>query len=141
MSLQGWKRLFADAGKAKQYRDYRIAAYSEFMPAPRVGVKPYCTRDAHLFAQDDPWGWPVTEAEEFFEFRLGLETIAHQVASALVHLGRGEVAHGIARNKLTGNPFWPPELADRAGSLGHERYVLILPLAFSRTQDDKGRVR
>jgi len=141
MPMQGWKRLFAAARSAREYRSYRIDAYSEFMPAPRVGMKPYGTEDAHLFAENDPWGWPVTEAEEFFEFHNGLESIAHQITGALVRLGRGKAAHGIARNKLAGNPYWPPELADHAGALDHERYVLILPLAFSRTQDDKGRVR
>ena len=30
---------------------------------------------------------------------------------------------------------------DHAGSLEHERYVIILPLALSRTQDDRGKVR
>src|SRR5207245_261141 len=40
-----------------------------------------------------------------------------------------------------GNPYWPPELAQSAGALAHERYVVLLPLALSRTQDDKGRVR
>ncbi len=141
MPAQGWKRLFADAKDKNQYRDYPIAAYSEFMPAPRIGIKPYGTEDAHGFAESDPWGWPVTEMEEILEFRPGMEHIAQQVLGSLVHLGRGEAAHGIARNELEGNPCWPPELAARAGALGHERYVLILPLSFSRTQDDKGRVR
>ena len=39
------------------------------------------------------------------------------------------------------NPYWPPELAAHAGKLPHEHYVVLLPLALSRTQDDKGRVR
>jgi hypothetical protein len=141
MKMQGWKQLFAAARNAQEHRSYRIDAYSEFMPAPRVGVKPYGTEDVHLFAENDAWGWPVTELEEFFEFRHGLENIARQVVGALVHLGRGEPAHGIAKNKLAGNPYWPQELAERAGSLAHERYAVILPLAFSRTQDDKGRIR
>jgi len=38
------------------------------------------------------------------------------------------------------NPYWPPELASHAGSLLHERYITLLPLMLSRTQDDKGRV-
>src|SRR5262249_11283437 len=37
--------------------------------------------------------------------------------------------------------YWPPELAERTGKLPHERYVVLMPLAFSRTQDDKGRLR
>src|SRR5207302_4087663 len=67
--------------------------------------------------------------------------LARQLVATLAHLGRNEAAHGISRNKLTDNVYWPPELAERAGSLAHERYVAILPLALSRTQDDKGRIR
>ena len=37
--------------------------------------------------------------------------------------------------------FGHPELERRAGRLPHERYVLLAPLALSKTQDDKGRVR
>ena len=39
---------------------------------------------------------------------------------------------------LEGNPYWPPEIAE--ADLPHERCVVLLPLALSRTQDDKGRV-
>src|SRR6202030_2928413 len=46
-----------------------------------------------------------------------------------------------APKKLLDNPYWPLRLAEKAGSLPHERYVVIAPLALSRTQDDKGRVR
>ena len=75
------------------------------------------------------------------ELRPGLEHLAGLLIRALEHLGNGRPAHGIARAKLEGNPYWPGELAERAGRLPHERYVVIAPLALSRTQDDKGRVR
>jgi hypothetical protein len=42
---------------------------------------------------------------------------------------------------LEGNIYWPEELSKRAGSLAHDHGVVLLPLALSRTQDDKGRVR
>ena len=70
-----------------------------------------------------------------------MEHLAGQLVLALEHLGNGRPAHGIARAKLEGNPYWPEELAEHAGRLTHERYVVIAPLALSRTQDDKGRVR
>src|SRR5207244_3452986 len=38
-------------------------------------------------------------------------------------------------------PYWPPEIAAHAGALAHERFVVFMPLALSRTQDDKGRIR
>jgi hypothetical protein len=59
-------------------------------------------------------------------------------------LGRGEPEYRIAGHKgrnLENNPYWPHELQDRAGKFAQERYVVFLPLALSRTQDDKGRVR
>src|SRR5262249_54874596 len=48
----------------------------------------------------------------------------------------------LSQRKLKDNPYWPAELQEhaRAGKLAHERYVLLLSLALSRTQDDKGRV-
>ena len=62
----------------------------------------------------------------------------------IVELGEGKPAYSIAgqmgRN-LIDNPYWPSELAARAGKLFHERYVVFLPLALSKTQDDKGRIR
>src|SRR5207247_5692315 len=71
----------------------------------------------------------------------GLELLGRQILRALIHLGHGDTAHGISRGKLTDNPFWPENLAAAAGHLKHERYIVLLPLALSRTQDDKGRVR
>ncbi len=56
------------------------------------------------------------------------------------HLGCCDPAHGIARKKLDGNPYWPDDL-ETSGAPPQERYVLLLPLALSKTQDDKGRVR
>jgi hypothetical protein len=98
-------------------------------------------RNSGFFNEGDPWGWPVTEYEEAFQLVPGLQSVAQQILGALVHLARGEPAHSISRHKLTENPYWPAELAQHAGSLAHERFVAILPLALSRTQDDKGRVR
>jgi hypothetical protein len=70
-----------------------------------------------------------------------LENIAHQVLGALQHMAHGEPAERLAKNKLVNNPYWPTELARQAGALKHERFVIILPLALSLTQDDKGRKR
>src|SRR5262245_21731298 len=137
----GWKQMVAGAPWFQGPDKYPIAAYSEFMPPPRLGRKPYETGvDPNLFADKDPWGWYVSEAERHIQLRPGLEQLAREIGGMLVHLGRGE-AHGISRNKLEDNPYWPAELAAHAGKLHHERYVLLMPLALSRTQDDKGRVR
>ena len=141
MSATGWKRLLAGAPWFRGEGTYPIAAYSEFLPPPRLGRRPYGSMDRDLFHGDDPYGWHVTEYEEFFELQPGIEAIARQIIDALVHLAEGRPAEGISRSILQGNRYWPPELAEKAGSLNHERYVTLAPLALSRTQDDQGRVR
>jgi hypothetical protein len=140
MSLTGWEAL-VETCSFRREGQYPIAAYSEFMPPVRLGCRPYGGKVEVFFHEEDPLGFPVTEFEEAFELRPGLENIAHQVLGALLHLIRGEPAERLAKNKLVNNPYWPPELARQAGTLRHERFVVILPLALSLTQDDKGRKR
>ncbi len=135
----GWTRLVSGRPAFRGEGAFPIAAYSEFMPPPRLGISPYGATAPGPFAEGDPWGWRVAEHEEAFELRPGLEQVAAAVVGALARLGRGEPAHGISRAKLAGNPYWPAALAGRAGSLRHERFVVLMPLALSRTQDDKGR--
>jgi hypothetical protein len=137
MAERGWKQLLANHTWFRGKGKYPVNAYSEFMPPPRLGCKPYGTVDRLLFQDDDPWGWHVTEYEEHRELAPGLDQIAKQLVCAVHHLGRGEPAHGIAKHKLQGNPFWPEDTQAPAS----ERYVLLAPLALSRTQDDKGRIR
>ncbi len=140
MSLRGWQVL-AKTCKFGGKRQYPIAAYSEFMPPVRLGCRPDSGKVDGFFSEEDPLGFPVTEFEEAFELRPGLENIAHQVLGALHHMVRGEPAERLAKNKLVNNPYWPPELAQRVGALRHEPFVVILPLALSLSQDDKGRTR
>jgi hypothetical protein len=142
--LRGWHNLLQGYPWFAGEGSFPLAAYSEFMPPPRVGRRPYGDADSSLFTEDDPFGWHVTEAEEEYELQPGLASLAHQILDELVELGQGGPAHRVAghqRRNLDGNPYWPPELAARAGQLPHERYVIFSPLSLSRTQDDKGRVR
>jgi hypothetical protein len=141
MPASGWKQLLAGFPWFQGEGSYPICAYSEFMPPPRFGLKPYGTAGRLLFDENDLFGLPVTEYEEAWELRPGLEMLARRVLGSLVKLGSGRRAHGIAKHKLRDNHCWPAELVEHAGSLEHERYVIFLPLALSRTQDDKGRVR
>ncbi|MGA2060172.1 MAG: M28 family peptidase [Thermoguttaceae bacterium] len=141
MSRTGWKQLMAGAPWFHGPGKYPIVAYSEFMPPPRLGRKPYGAINPTLFRPDDPVGWYVTEYEEEYELRPGLLHLGNELVTVAAHLGNGRSSHGISKAKLEGNPYWPPELAQHAGKLSHERYVIIAPLALSRTQDDKGRVR
>src|SRR5579871_1391611 len=139
MAKQGWHQLLDGASWQKSDGPYNIAAYSEFMPAPRLGRKAYryAPREWLPFADGDPRGWQVTEYEEALELRPGLASLAEHVHQAIVHLGQSGHAHALGHYKLDDNPYWPPELAEKVGRFEHERYILLLSLALSRTQDDK----
>jgi hypothetical protein len=138
----GWKQLVAGTPWFHGEGAYPIPAYSEYMPPPRLGWKPYWQgADSTLFSEEDPWGWNISEVELALELQPGLAHLAQILVGIMVHLGHGEPAHGISEKKLDNNPYWPAQLAAQAGSLHHEHYVVLLPLAMSRTQDDKGRIR
>lgn len=82
--------------------------------------------------------------EEELELKPGIEHITMQIMHYIEKLGKGLTEYHISGHggqNLKDNPYWPPELAEQAGKLEHERFVSFLPLALSRTQDDKGRVR
>ncbi len=139
----GWKYLLEDYPWFDGEGRFPLPAYSEFTPPPRLGRAPYGAWD-DVFSENDPHGWRVSEAEQEFEFKSGIKNISKQILEQIVELGEGKPAHHIAghqRRNLADNPFWPDELAEHAGRLRHERYVILLPLAFSKTQDDQGRVR
>jgi hypothetical protein len=140
MARAGWKQLVDGAPWFGAAESYPIAAYSEFMPPPREVCKPYRGYEVNELDEDDPWGWPVSEWEEARQLCTGLEHIAEVVVHGLVELAFGRPLHGFSRGKLAGNPAWPPLLVQK-GPLAHERYVTLLPLALSKTLDDKGRVR
>ena len=139
----GWQKLLTGYPWFRCKGCYPITAYSEFMPPPRLGCKPYGKTDHRILSEKDPFGWNISEMEEEYELKPGIEHIGHQIMSNIVKLGKGlpeHFIHGHGGENLLNNPYWPPELATHAGSLVHERYVTLLPLMLSRTQDDKGRV-
>ena len=139
----GWQSLVAGYPWYNRPGSYPLPAYSEFMPAPQLGPMPTGATDDTLFSETDPFGWAISEMEEEYQLKPGLERIARQIMSHVLKLGQGLPDSSIGEHKnrnLQDNPYWPPELASRAGSLVHERYVSILPLALSPTQDDKGRL-
>lgn len=105
MPATGWKRLLAGAPWFRGEGRYPIAAYSEFMPPPRLGRSPCGSLDRRLFSEEDPWGWHVTEYEELLELQPGMEAIAGQIIGALVHLAKGRPAEGISKNILQHNPY------------------------------------
>ena len=140
----GWEKLLQGYPWFSGKGQYPIPAYSEFMPPPRLGKTPYGYVDISQFDIEDPFGWNITEVEEESELRVGIAELSRKILDQLVELGEGKPATHIAGHEgrnLRDNPYWPPELASRAGQLSHERYVIFLPISLSRTQDDKGRIR
>src|SRR5262245_21548704 len=142
MARAGWTSLIPREGYLQESGDFRIDAYSEFMPPPRVGWKPYGAVPINnlVFSSDDPFGWKVHEFDEALELQPGLHQIAKQLMTRLKRLLDGNPDTGLPQHDSQNNPFWPPELACEANVM-KDRCVLLLPLALSRTQDDKGRVR
>jgi hypothetical protein len=142
MAVTGWHRLIPRGSPFLGEGNYRVDAYSEFMPPPRLGWKPYGDREPDPARLDpaDPFGWKISEFEEELEIRPGLAQVAGQVMTKLARLLDGNPETGLPRLASDDNPYWPPELAAEP-KLPQERCLAILPLALSRTQDDKGRVR
>src|SRR5947207_1119689 len=70
----GWIKLIPPDDLFKGEGNYRLDAYSEFLPAPRIGWKPYGGRapNAELFTPNDPYGWNVGEFEEILELQAGM---------------------------------------------------------------------
>lgn len=141
MARAGWSKLIPAHDGFRGSRTVRIDAYSEYVPPPRVGWKPYgpVPVNRHLFSPDDPFGWKVQEFDETLELQPGLYHIARQLLTRLKRLQDGNPATGLPRHISDNNPYWPPELS--AANLQKDPCVLLLPLSLSRTQDDKGRVR
>jgi hypothetical protein len=139
----GWKKLLDGYPWFRCKGCYSIPAYSEFMPSPRLGRKPYGKTDNRILKEEDSYGWYISEMEEEYELNPGIEHIGRQIMSSIIKLGKGLPEHYISGHgdeNILNNPYWPPELSLRAGSLSHERFVTLLPLMLSRTQDDKGRL-
>lgn len=135
----GWRTLLSQEDVFCGDDRFPIPAYSEFMPGPYVGRKPYGELDPFLFIPGDDTRWRISEYQEALQLRPGLEEIGRHILGELRKLAQGQ--HAFSKALLADNPYWPETLAARAGSLQHERYVVLLPLALSRTMDDKGRVR
>ncbi|MHB8626970.1 MAG: M28 family metallopeptidase [Aggregatilineales bacterium] len=139
----GWERLLDGYPWFAREGSFPLPPYGEFMPPPYLGRSPYGAIDILTPGDQDPLAWRITEIEEEYELRPGLEDVAQHVIDTLIRLNQGlSVPHltGHQGLNLRNNPYWPPELA-QAGTIAHERYVVLLPLALSRTEDDLGRVR
>jgi hypothetical protein len=141
-----WDRIEAEArGAFHGDGRFPVRAYSEAMPPPYVGIKPYSVERAHgaaTFGCGDAAALDIDEYEQAHDLEPGLDRIADHLVLELGKLVRGE-AHALSRTVLEHNPAWPAQLAEAAqhGRLGHDPLVVICPLALSRSQDDKGNDR
>ena len=143
---RGWSRIEAEARHAFSGEGrFPLPAYSELMPPPWVGIKPYRPHrrsDAATAMATVEDALDVTEYERAQELLPGLAHVAARVLAELGKLQSG-AAHGLSRTLLDDNAAWPAELAEAAtqGRLADREIAIALPLALSRTQDDKGNVR
>ena len=129
MSLSG-ETGFIKNYSFKQYSQYPLMAYSEFMPPIHFSCSSHAGKTKEFFQKDIPLGFPITEHEEAFELQPGLGNIALQILKALSNLTRGEAAEGLARNKLINNPYWPDELSQQVQTLRNEPLAFFYPLPF-----------
>ena len=81
MARAGWSHLIPSKGGFQGPGDFRIDAYSEYVPPPRVGWKPYgpVPVNRYVFSPDDPFGWQIHEFDEALELQPGLHPIARAI--------------------------------------------------------------
>src|SRR5262245_43415096 len=130
---EGWHALIEDREYFRAPGRYPITAYSEFMPPPRLGIKPYGSLDPSVYDPADPYGWKVDEYEHYLELRPGLAQLGKHLVGNLAKLASGAHPQGLAASTLHNSPCWTAELAEHAAALEHERYISFAPLALSRT--------
>jgi Peptidase family M28 len=139
-----WEQIEAEARGAFRGKSFELRAYSELMPPPYVGLKPYApTRtDSATFGISRADALDIDEYEQAHDLEPGLDRIGDHLLLEIGKVLRGE-ARGLPHALLEENPAWPEELAEAAvaGQLGHDSGLLICALALSRTQDDKGNDR
>src|SRR5664279_3062200 len=95
-SPQGWHKLLTGYPWVRSKGSYPISAYSEFMPSPQFEYKPYGKPGNRILKEEDPFGWNISELEEEYELKPGIEHIGHQIISNIVKLGRGLPHHFIS---------------------------------------------
>jgi hypothetical protein len=137
-----WDRIEAEARTAFRGK-FAVPPYSEYMPPPYIGIKPYMparTRNDATQGISDPRVLDIDEYEQAQDLEPGFDRIAAHLIAELGKLHRG-APHALSHTLLADNPAWPAELAAKAGKLAHDPLLVICPLALSRSQDDKGMAR
>lgn len=143
---QPWEQIEAEVrSSAHKAARLPLRAYSEQVPPPYIGIKPYAparARAATTHRASDGRTLDISEYEQAHDLEPGLDRIAEHLLSELGRLQRGE-PHALSTRLLDGNPAWPAELAEaaRTGRLAHDPLTVVCPLALSRTQDAMGNHR
>src|SRR5208337_3089878 len=110
-----WEQIEAEARTAFHGAGrFPLRAYSEFMPPPYVGIKPYApsrTEAPTTFSVSDGDGLDVDEYEQAHDLEPGLDRIAEHVLSKLGRLLGGQ-PQALSHTLLEANPAWPAELAE-----------------------------
>ena len=89
MAAKGWTRLLADAEWCRGAGNFTLRAYSEFMPAPRLGIKPSGAPTVAARDPGDEWGWQISPYEQAHELEPGIALIAREILKEVVNLGHG----------------------------------------------------
>ena len=132
-----WTQFFKGEAPFEGRNRFHLNAYSEFMPPPRLGINPYTGEfDPRLLDPQRPSHWRIPEVQEICELRPGLEHIAQIIGDAMSTAMAGGHYKGISQAELAVNPYWPGVRLPHPSAM-----TMLLPLALSKTQDDKGRVR
>lgn len=134
----GWSILEAELPQRDE--PFELRAYSEFMPPFHLGVKPYGEPDPLPKIPGDEYGLTIAEVDEHRLLAPALEKIAAHIVRELIELAN-RVPTMMSKTLLKNNPAWPAELAARPRALLEDPHVLMLPVALSQTQDDKGLAR
>ncbi len=138
MAERGWKQLLANHTWFRGKGKYPISAYSEFMPPPRLGRKPYGSVDHLAVRRRRSVGLARHRIRRGVRAAPGLGAHRPRVGDGACIIWAAASRRTAFRNhKLHDNPYWP----EHTQAPPAERYVVLAPLALSRTQDDKGRVR
>ena len=144
MAKTAWETIEIEAAELGK-GGFPLRAYSEFMPPPFVGVKPYAPTRDHAactagMASDDHLD--ITEYEVAQELAAGADRIGAHVVREIGALMSGKT-HALSKTLLGGNPAWPDDLAAAAaaGKVADDPIALLLSIALSRTQDESGNVR
>ena len=67
MAGQGWDKLLTDVPRYGSAEHFRMTAYSEMMPAPLIGWRPYGSNHPAPRRPENPFAWLVSEREQVFE--------------------------------------------------------------------------